>query len=208
MSGLQPGSHPAGRPLGFCAPGGCGRPGLGLQSCRWCMFDLPSSRQCPVCVLRASSRGHFHSLHREGWCDGVTWLSQLRRLQETGPCGQQVDCPVAAACPGFRGECWSDSLCFLAHALDEARCRGHTDPGSGPARPLPDEGPYMSLIPCVRVLLSVMSRSTEELMPPQLGPRHGMEGLSSSELLLSLSLALIVSGCDAQYNEYRILKGR
>ena len=34
-------------------------------------------------------------------------------------------------------------------------------------------------------------------MPPQLGPRHGMEGLSSSELLLSLSLALIVSGCDA-----------
>ena len=35
-----------------------------------------------------------------------------------------------------------------------------------------------------------------------------MGGLSSSELLLSLSLALMVSGCDTQYNEHRILKGR
>lgn len=43
---------------------------------------------------------------------------------------------------------------------------------------------------------------------PQLGSRHGMEGLSGSELLLSLSLALIVAGCETQYNEHRILKGR
>lgn len=42
---------------------GCGRPDLGLWSCRWFVFDLPSSRQCSVCVLRTLSQGCFHSLH-------------------------------------------------------------------------------------------------------------------------------------------------
>lgn len=54
--------------------------------------------------------------------------------------GSRWTCPVAAACPGFRGECWSDSVCFLARALDEAWCGGHTDPGGGSAWPLPDQG--------------------------------------------------------------------
>lgn len=54
--------------------------------------------------------------------------------------GSRWTCPVAAAYPGFRGECWSDSACFLAHAFNEVRCGGHTDPGGGPAWPLLDQG--------------------------------------------------------------------
>lgn len=81
-------------------PVGSRCPHSGLWSCRWCVFDLPSGRQCSLCVLRALSQGRFHSLHREARCDGLTRFSQLRP-QETSLCGQQVDLPGGSRVPWF-----------------------------------------------------------------------------------------------------------